>query len=52
MTKQEAASLGGKATVKRHGPDYMRELGRKGGLLGGRPRVLTLAEIKKKGCER
>jgi len=46
MTKQEAASLGGRATVKRHGVDYMRELGRRGGQLGGRPRSLTLAEIR------
>jgi len=46
MTRREAASLGGRATVKRHGLDYMRALGRRGGQLGGRPRSLTLAEMR------
>jgi len=46
MTRRDAASLGGKATVQKHGVDYMRELGRKGGQLGGRPRSLTLAKIR------
>ncbi|MFA5377174.1 MAG: hypothetical protein WC455_15595 [Dehalococcoidia bacterium] len=32
-----AGSIGGSETYLRYGPDYMKELGRKGGLLGGRP---------------
>ena len=30
MTKSEAASLGGKAIVKKYGPGYMRQLGQRG----------------------
>lgn len=30
MTKQEAGSKGGRATVERHGREHMRTIGRKG----------------------
>jgi len=30
MTKAQAGSLGGKTTVARYGPDYMRTIGKKG----------------------
>lgn len=42
MTHSEAGFLGGKVTASRVD---MRELGRRGGLLGGRPRNKTLDEL-------
>lgn len=37
MTRAEAGKLGGQSTAVRYGNDYMRTIGRNGGLLGGRP---------------
>jgi hypothetical protein len=30
LTKKQAGQLGGLATVRKHGTDYMREIGRRG----------------------
>ncbi len=30
MTRKEAGSKGGRATVARHGPQHMREIGKRG----------------------
>ena len=41
MTKSEAGRLGGRATLARHGLEWLRTVGKK----GGRPRARTYNEI-------
>jgi|WetSurMetagenome_2_1015567.scaffolds.fasta_scaffold1556438_1 hypothetical protein len=45
MTKSEAGRLGGLATLKNHGKAYFKSTG----ALGGRPRRLTINELRAKG---
>ena len=42
MTKSQAGRLGGLALLENKGQDYFKSLGAK----GGRPRLLTLAELQ------
>ena len=42
MTHAEAGRLGGQQTLKRYGPNWLRERGK----LGGRPRAQTYDEIR------
>ena len=43
--RSRAAKLGGLATLERYGVEHYR----KAGQLGGRPRMLTLAEMRARG---
>jgi general stress protein YciG len=45
---QRAGQLGGSATARKYGNEYMQEIGRK----GGRPRLLTSAEIRRQQSAR
>jgi len=42
MNKAEAGRLGGKSTFEKHGRTHMSAMGK----VGGRPRNLSLAELK------
>ena len=46
LTPELSGHLGGVVTASRYGHGYMKKIGRRGGRLGGRPRLRTLAEIE------
>ncbi len=46
MRKSDAGRLGGLVTSFRHNHQFYVDIGRSGGLVGGRPRSFTLAEIR------
>jgi hypothetical protein len=51
LTRAEAGRLGGQKTLEKYGIEHFRHLGNEHGHKGGRPRSLTLAEIRKRDHE-
>jgi general stress protein YciG len=46
MTRADRGRLGGLVTSMNHDHEFYKAIGEKGGKLGGRPRRLTLQEIR------
>lgn len=46
MDRQDAGRFGGLTTSLRYSHDHYVEIGRKGGLLGGRPRRRSITELQ------
>ncbi len=44
-----AGKAGGLVTMERHGLSHFRQIGHYGGMVGGRPKRLTLAELRARG---
>jgi hypothetical protein len=43
-----AGKAGGTATLERHGLSHFQQIGHSGGIVGGRPKSLSLAELRAK----